>query len=93
MNGAFGSSAGILRTGAHGIVDLGANGQMTNHGIVDIGLCQRPAERQPHCQRRIEPRPALAAYWQRIAGRPAAIRAREIDDKLVAEAKQAQSSQ
>jgi glutathione S-transferase len=41
----------------------------------------------------IEPRPALTAYWQRIAGRPAAIRAREIDDKLVAEAKQAHSSQ
>lgn len=39
----------------------------------------------------IENRPALAAYWKRIAHRPAAIRAREIDDKLVAEAKQAQA--
>ena len=40
----------------------------------------------------IEPRPALAAYWQRIADRPAAVRAREIDDRLVAEAKQARAS-
>ncbi|MGF3024824.1 autotransporter outer membrane beta-barrel domain-containing protein [Methylobacterium aquaticum] len=44
VNGAFGSSAGILRTGAHGIVDLGANGQMTNHGIVDIGGVGRIAD-------------------------------------------------
>lgn len=28
----------------------------------------------------IEARPALAAYWQRVADRPAAIRARELDD-------------
>ncbi|WP_134499772.1 glutathione S-transferase family protein [Microvirga pakistanensis] len=33
-------------------------------------------------------RPAFEAYWQRIASRPAAIRAREIDDALVAERKQ-----
>lgn len=41
----------------------------------------------------IEPRPALAAYWQRIADRPAAIRAREIDDTLIAAIKQAQAPQ
>lgn len=37
----------------------------------------------------IEPRPAFERYWQRIAARPAAIRARSIDDALVAEMKQA----
>ncbi|QFU16534.1 glutathione S-transferase family protein [Microvirga thermotolerans] len=31
----------------------------------------------------LEKRPAFERYWQRIAGRPAAIRAREIDDALV----------
>jgi glutathione S-transferase len=30
-----------------------------------------------------EPRPAFEAYWRRISERPAAIRAREIDDALV----------
>jgi glutathione S-transferase len=33
----------------------------------------------------IEKRPAFEAYWNRIANRPAAIRAAEIDDKLIAE--------
>lgn len=33
----------------------------------------------------LEKRPAFEAYWQRIASRPAAIRAREIDDALVAQ--------
>jgi glutathione S-transferase len=33
----------------------------------------------------IEKRPAFEAYWQRISRRPAALRAKEIDDKLVAE--------
>ena len=32
----------------------------------------------------LEKRPAFEAYWQRIASRPAAIRAREIDDALAA---------
>ncbi len=32
----------------------------------------------------LEKRPAFEAYWQRIASRPAAHRAREIDDALVA---------
>ena len=32
----------------------------------------------------LEKRPTFEAYWQRIASRPAAIRAREIDDALVA---------
>ena len=31
----------------------------------------------------LEKRPALEAYWQRISTRPAAIRAREIDDALM----------
>ena len=31
----------------------------------------------------IEKRPAFAAYWKRLASRPAAIRAREIDDALL----------
>ncbi len=31
----------------------------------------------------IEKRPAFEAYWQRLAARPAAIRAREIDDALL----------
>jgi glutathione S-transferase len=38
----------------------------------------------------IEPRPAFTAYSQRLQNRPAAIRAREIDDKLVAQAQQPQ---
>ena len=38
----------------------------------------------------IEPRPAFVAYSQRLQNRPAAIRAREIDDKLVAEQAQPQ---
>lgn len=33
----------------------------------------------------LEKRPAFEAYWQRISSRPAAIRAREIDDALAAE--------
>ena len=32
----------------------------------------------------IEKRPAFEAYWSRISGRPAAVRAREIDDGLIA---------
>jgi glutathione S-transferase len=40
----------------------------------------------------IEPRPAFERYWQRIAARPAAARARAIDDTLIAEMKQTQSS-
>jgi glutathione S-transferase len=40
----------------------------------------------------LEKRPAFEAYWQRIGSRPAAIRAREIDDALVATQKQATSS-
>jgi glutathione S-transferase len=32
----------------------------------------------------LEKRPAFEAYWQRISSRPAAIRAREIDDALAA---------
>ena len=39
----------------------------------------------------LEKRPAFEAYWKRIASRPAAIRAREIDDALVAAQKQAGS--
>jgi glutathione S-transferase len=30
----------------------------------------------------LEKRPAFERYWQRIASRPAAVRAREIDDAL-----------
>lgn len=37
----------------------------------------------------IEKRPALAAYAGRIMSRPAAVRAREIDDALIAQAKKA----
>ena len=33
----------------------------------------------------MEKRPAFERYWQRIAARPAAQRAKAIDDKLVAE--------
>ncbi len=33
----------------------------------------------------LEKRPAFEAYWNRISSRPAAIRAREIDDALAAE--------
>jgi glutathione S-transferase len=40
----------------------------------------------------IEPRPAFERYWQRIAARPAAVRARAIDDALIAEMKQTQPS-
>ena len=32
----------------------------------------------------LEKRPAFAAYWDRISNRPAAVRAREIDDALIA---------
>lgn len=38
----------------------------------------------------IEQRPAFESYWRRISDRPAAIRARSIDDALVAAMKQAQ---
>ncbi len=31
----------------------------------------------------IEKRPAFEAYWQRVSNRPAAVRAREIDDALM----------
>jgi glutathione S-transferase len=31
----------------------------------------------------IERRPAFEKYWERISNRPAAIRAREIDDALI----------
>jgi glutathione S-transferase len=37
----------------------------------------------------IERRPAFEAYWERIGNRPAAIRAREIDDALIPETPQA----
>jgi glutathione S-transferase len=40
----------------------------------------------------MEARPAFEKYWQRIANRPAALRARAIDDELVAEMKRAQAS-
>jgi glutathione S-transferase len=33
----------------------------------------------------LEKRPAFERYWQRLAARPAAQRAKAIDDKLVAE--------
>jgi glutathione S-transferase len=39
----------------------------------------------------IEKRPVFEEYWGRLAARPAAVRAREIDDKLIAEAKAAQA--
>ncbi len=32
----------------------------------------------------LEPRPAFTAYWERLSARPAAIRANEIDDALIA---------
>jgi glutathione S-transferase len=31
----------------------------------------------------VEKRPAFERYWQRVSSRPAAIRAKEIDDKLM----------
>ena len=34
----------------------------------------------------IEPRPAFTAYWRRISARPAAVRAVQIDDALMAQA-------
>ncbi|HZZ67047.1 MAG TPA: glutathione S-transferase family protein [Phenylobacterium sp.] len=34
----------------------------------------------------IDKRPAFTAYWDRVSSRPAAIRAREIDDGLIAQA-------
>jgi len=39
----------------------------------------------------LEKRPAFEAYWQRISSRPAALRAREIDDALTAQRKTAPS--
>ena len=39
----------------------------------------------------IERRPAFERYWDRIGSRPAAVRAREIDDGLMAEGQQAQA--
>jgi glutathione S-transferase len=36
-----------------------------------------------------EKRPAFERYWARISARPAAVRAREIDDALIAEQKKA----
>ncbi|MXQ12515.1 glutathione S-transferase family protein [Microvirga makkahensis] len=39
----------------------------------------------------LEKRPAFEAYWQRISSRPAAVRAREIDDALAAARKQPSS--
>jgi glutathione S-transferase len=33
----------------------------------------------------IEKRPAFEQYWQRISARPAALRAKEIDDRLAAQ--------
>jgi hypothetical protein len=38
----------------------------------------------------IEKRPAFEQYWQRLSARPAALRAKEIDDALMAQ--QAQST-
>lgn len=37
----------------------------------------------------LEKRPAFESYWARLFNRPAAVRAREIDDALIAQAKQA----
>jgi glutathione S-transferase len=34
----------------------------------------------------IEKRPAFEAYWSRLASRPAAVRARSLDDELIAKA-------
>ena len=39
----------------------------------------------------IEKRPAFEEYWARISSRPAAVRAREIDDSLAAEQQPAQA--
>jgi glutathione S-transferase len=39
----------------------------------------------------IERRPAFERYWQRIGSRPAALRARQIDDALIAERQKAKS--
>ena len=39
----------------------------------------------------IEKRPAFEAYWARIGNRPAAVRARAIDDALIAEAQKAKA--
>jgi len=36
----------------------------------------------------IEKRPAFERYWQRLSARPAAVRAREIDDQLIAQKQQ-----
>ena len=33
-------------------------------------------------------RPAFERYWQRLSSRPAAVRAREIDDRLIAQKQQ-----
>lgn len=40
----------------------------------------------------IEKRPAFEAYWSRLNERPAAVRAREIDDTLIAEREQSKSA-
>ena len=40
----------------------------------------------------IEKRPAFEQYWERIGMRPAALRAREIDDALIAQHKQASTA-
>ncbi|MGA9340890.1 MAG: glutathione S-transferase family protein [Rhodanobacteraceae bacterium] len=40
----------------------------------------------------IEKRPAFTTYWARVSERPAAVRAREIDDALIAEREQAKPS-
>ena len=40
----------------------------------------------------IEKRPSFERYWARISARPAAVRAKEIDDALVAERERAQPS-
>jgi glutathione S-transferase len=37
----------------------------------------------------IEPRPSFLRYWERLSARPAAVRAREIDDALIARQKSA----
>jgi glutathione S-transferase len=37
----------------------------------------------------IEKRPAFEQYWQRLSNRPAYLRAKEIDDALVAQQKAA----
>lgn len=40
----------------------------------------------------IEKRPAFEAYWSRLSARPAAVRAREIDDALIAEREKAKAA-